>query len=287
MTLDEALEAMRAADSGVPNEAIQAALDAGEAAVDPIVAVIEACSGTASPAVPDANLAFLGAHVLAEMGAARALGPLCRLLRRPDRGEEVFGDALDLSMPALLAALCDDGWDRLRALVEDPDADESARGIALRALVPLVEADGARRDEVHAWLRDLFRTLKARKGAYVWMCLAKAVAALDLADLAPQARLLFAKRMIDQDYYAQNEFSALVREMRDPERRREELEAFAGEDGDGAEPGLPQPGGWRRDEFDGDWQTPTVNPVRHVGRNDPCPCGSGKKYKRCCLELAG
>jgi hypothetical protein len=21
----------------------------------------------------------------------------------------------------------------------------------------------------------------------------------------------------------------------------------------------------------------------HVGRNDPCPCGSGKKYKRCCL----
>ncbi len=23
---------------------------------------------------------------------------------------------------------------------------------------------------------------------------------------------------------------------------------------------------------------------RKVGRNDPCPCGSGKKYKRCCLE---
>ena len=22
-----------------------------------------------------------------------------------------------------------------------------------------------------------------------------------------------------------------------------------------------------------------------VGRNDPCPCGSGKKYKRCCLPL--
>lgn len=20
-----------------------------------------------------------------------------------------------------------------------------------------------------------------------------------------------------------------------------------------------------------------------VGRNDPCPCGSGKKFKRCCL----
>jgi hypothetical protein len=23
--------------------------------------------------------------------------------------------------------------------------------------------------------------------------------------------------------------------------------------------------------------------LRYVGRNDPCPCGSGKKYKKCCL----
>ena len=22
--------------------------------------------------------------------------------------------------------------------------------------------------------------------------------------------------------------------------------------------------------------------VNKVGRNDPCPCGSGKKYKQCC-----
>ncbi len=23
---------------------------------------------------------------------------------------------------------------------------------------------------------------------------------------------------------------------------------------------------------------------RKVGRNEPCPCGSGKKYKKCCLR---
>jgi hypothetical protein len=22
---------------------------------------------------------------------------------------------------------------------------------------------------------------------------------------------------------------------------------------------------------------------QHIGRNDPCPCGSGRKYKQCCL----
>jgi hypothetical protein len=29
---------------------------------------------------------------------------------------------------------------------------------------------------------------------------------------------------------------------------------------------------------------PIRNPWRHVGRNDPCPCGSGKKAKKCCLS---
>jgi HEAT repeat protein len=32
---------------------------------------------------------------------------------------------------------------------------------------------------------------------------------------------------------------------------------------------------------------PELRPARaapKVGRNDPCPCGSGKKYKKCCLE---
>ena len=24
--------------------------------------------------------------------------------------------------------------------------------------------------------------------------------------------------------------------------------------------------------------------MKKVGRNDPCPCGSGKKYKQCCLK---
>ena len=26
-----------------------------------------------------------------------------------------------------------------------------------------------------------------------------------------------------------------------------------------------------------------VRAAPRIGRNDPCPCGSGKKYKKCCL----
>jgi hypothetical protein len=31
---------------------------------------------------------------------------------------------------------------------------------------------------------------------------------------------------------------------------------------------------------------PIQHTTKKVGRNDPCPCGSGKKYKKCCLENA-
>ncbi len=32
---------------------------------------------------------------------------------------------------------------------------------------------------------------------------------------------------------------------------------------------------------------PIVNRGQKVGRNDPCPCGSGKKYKQCCMRGGG
>lgn len=39
-------------------------------------------------------------------------------------------------------------------------------------------------------------------------------------------------------------------------------------------------------ETDDDWSRPsgTVIAKRKTGRNDPCPCGSGKKFKKCCLN---
>ena len=33
---------------------------------------------------------------------------------------------------------------------------------------------------------------------------------------------------------------------------------------------------------DGGTAAPPGRPVGKVGRNEPCPCGSGKKFKRCC-----
>jgi SEC-C motif domain protein len=65
------------------------------------------------------------------------------------------------------------------------------------------------------------------------------------------------------------EFTARFRE-KGQERRHDELATFVKIDG--------------RWYFE-DGKLPAVKPVRHegprTGRNDPCPCGSGKKYKKC------
>ena len=42
--------------------------------------------------------------------------------------------------------------------------------------------------------------------------------------------------------------------------------------------------GERRDEITREWRaSKQAVSQKTVGRNDPCPCGSGKKYKKCCM----
>jgi hypothetical protein len=45
---------------------------------------------------------------------------------------------------------------------------------------------------------------------------------------------------------------------------------------------------FNEEDFDDEeFDEPSPEPIvrhSHVGRNDPCPCGSGKKFKKCCLK---
>ena len=43
---------------------------------------------------------------------------------------------------------------------------------------------------------------------------------------------------------------------------------------------------WEPIEEDDTTPTPTTASLPKVGRNEPCPCGSGKKYKNCCGKSA-
>ena len=43
---------------------------------------------------------------------------------------------------------------------------------------------------------------------------------------------------------------------------------------------------WQDGEIALSGAAPAPQRAHKVGRNEPCPCGSGKKYKRCCGALA-
>jgi SWIM/SEC-C metal-binding protein len=51
----------------------------------------------------------------------------------------------------------------------------------------------------------------------------------------------------------------------------------------GVEPGKPED----LSDLERALEPPTyVADQKKIGRNEPCPCGSGKKYKKCCQALA-
>ncbi len=50
---------------------------------------------------------------------------------------------------------------------------------------------------------------------------------------------------------------------------------------------IKQGGSWYYEDGEMVKARPVVREQPKVGRNDPCPCGSGKKYKKCCALKAG
>ena len=56
-------------------------------------------------------------------------------------------------------------------------------------------------------------------------------------------------------------------------------------------PPAPDAGADQREAVRNSENAAPIEPIRNrgpqVGRNDPCPCGSGKKYKQCCLRSGG
>ena len=65
------------------------------------------------------------------------------------------------------------------------------------------------------------------------------------------------------------------------ERRMKEMRGFLQAPARPASPPKPAPA---RDDFLERKPAPFLRTEKQVGRNDPCPCGSGKKFKKCCMS---
>jgi hypothetical protein len=241
----------------------------------------------------DGNLVFRGLHIMAACRDEAAFAPLLRFLRRPySEVDDVLGDATTGTLQRIAIGLFNgDAW-LLFAAIVSADVDEYARCSLLAAAAFLTWEGRIGRDKI---IELLSRIGTERLGddseifLYEW---SEAIARLGLRELKPLVLDAVARGALTDDLWLAEAFD-LTLEMaeRTPNDPAAFTAGFVGPIEDvvallqgwdaGAEQALATP--------KADWAPettvlqPAFNPWRNVGRNDPCPCGSGKKAKRCCL----
>ena len=237
-------------------------------------------------------------HLLGEWRERSAYRPMARLLRSPSHEvEAILGDATTNTTHRVMAAVYDGDPQPLYDIILDPCADQFIRSRMCEALAMVALAGELDRDVAARFLRDAFMEIRPQATCFVWQGWESAIALLGLSELIILVKRAFDRRYIDPQCIGYEGF------MRDLER------------------GITQPGQPRypySDEFTlfgstveelSSWHCfsdeyqnrrkrvledvdpdllidePYRNPFKGIGRNDRCPCGSGKKFKQCCLGL--
>jgi hypothetical protein len=294
MEASQVLEELSVPDR-MPVEAIRAAR-ADRVTLAPVFlrAIEDFLSPSGTPVAP--NALFFIFHLLGEWREKSAYRPLAAFLRLPRQAlDPILGDSITVTAHRVMAAVFDGDPDPLYEIIRDQDADEFVRSGMCHTLATLARSGDLPRTAVMEFLRDCFSKLQPRDYCYVWHGWLDAIAWLGLAEL---------KSLVEQAYefgYADPSVVRLREFEQDLQHAVENPDAalrFPGGDltlfGDTIEemsdwdgfkpkgPGEAKPG-WNQSSS---LRMPLGEPSRKVGRNEPCPCGSGKKYKKCCLNSA-
>ena len=294
MTFDEASRELAAAGRKLPRSAMQWCLDHWDEAGPRFVDLLDRYARAEERSKRDENVLFFALHLLGEKAETTAFAPLCRLLCDAEATETVLGDGITTTLSRILISTYDGNPRTLQTMIETEAADEFIRDAALAAHAYLAATGRMSHEEMRAYLLHLFGAMQPQAESFVWTGWVIAVANLGYADLAPQAEQLIRREFVSRDHLRLSDFRKnLDRTLSDPERmagfEHDRLTPFAD--------AIHELGQWYWFSEKPDsrpTQTellrftlpqPYTNPTRNLGRNDPCPCGSGQKYKKCCLAV--
>jgi len=258
------------------------------------------------------SLHLVAIYLLAQFRETGALDGFLRFFTLPgEQALDLTGDLMTENGAAVLVSVCGDDPAPLLRLARDETVNQFVRGQAIDGLV-IQHAWGERpRQAVIADLRSLFSTLAKPGDPYVWAALVGAVNDFSALELLPEVRQAFAENLVDECCIALEDIDSDAAPrpgnfLRPPPEelykglceRNAPIDAinecstwncFFNEDDDWVPP----------DDDEGDGEDfedvlmgayddvidlkpqPYIAPPK-VGRNEPCPCGSGKKYKKCC-----
>ena len=223
-----------------------------------------------------------------------------RLLALPDEGaSDLAGDVPTTAGSRILASVCGGDRPEIRALVENREANEFCRSVALESFAVLAAWGELPRATVIGYLRELISGKLEREHSFVWDEIACLIADLDAGELVPLIRQPYEDGLVDPSTIGWDEI-----ENRDSHTARPPFEEFqhrhppitdvAHETAWWAlyrrtavkDHGLPNtPASADQSPSRYEPPKPFVAPPK-TGRNDQCPCGSGRKYKKCCGKNA-
>ena len=282
-SVDDAIQAFADASDGPPNEALRWALGHWDQAAPRFLTMLDAYADGSDESDTTTDAMFFIIHLFGDKGDQRACRTLCRLMLNEARLTAALGDAASVETLKGVVIKCFDGDAApLRAVIESTKADSITRGEALLALAWLARDGRCPEPEFRDYLRDLFATMRPREEDFVWYSLIVVAAILGYRDFNAASTKLIKDGLVPEEWLTLAEFPDLVATgdaTGNDGLRAEEVEPFDDVIGSLAD--------WPWPDDDEDLEEPAaepyINPLRHVGRNDPCPCGSGKKFKNCHL----
>jgi Protein of unknown function (DUF1186)/SEC-C motif len=281
----------------LPREALQAASVQRTALVPKFLEAIEDYLGRGPAARVHPTPLFFIFHLLGEWRERTAYRALARLLRCPaDETNEIFGDATASTCHRVMAAVFDGDPRPLFDIILDPDADEFIRSRMCEALAIVTLRGELDRDRAGRFLRDAYNEMRPQRECYVWVGWQSAIAMLGLGELQVLVKRAFERGFIDRYILSFDDFKQDLKhgieQPGEPWQPDDDEYALFGDT-------IEELSGWHcfveqhSDDLE-DWRglakldrlltEPHHNPFKGIGRNDPCPCGSRKKFKKCCLQ---
>ncbi len=292
-------------DDIVPEAAIRAALGQRDTVCDRILDIISRAldnriSGTDSrPISQTERHAFLPLLlVLGEVKEKRLFAPLLHLMRHTVGDDDIVLDDTFYEYSArILIATYDGDKTPLVQVVEDSDTCEFHRAEAFRAWACLAARETWPAAESEAWLLGAFDRLQPRTGNHVWVAWLDAVAMLGFERLIPLVDRVFEECRFGVDRIGDCDIPPLIRE--DFERlwhrwQQKDDDRFREDNLHPIDNTVAEVSTWHcyseryhQEQWFRAMQKANAlrsEDYRRTGRNDPCACGSGRKYKKCCLD---
>ena len=173
-------------------------------------------------------------------------------------------------LPVVFASIGTGAFDMLASTLLDENADSRIRDGAAEGLAAMCDVDDDSYEKAIAVIEQaLAGSTDPELNAYLVTYLFD----LGSVESAPLIEQAYAEERIDTDVLPYADFQNVMAQLaEDAEDEDDESEEDTGAEGPTT-----------TDDSEEEVRVPFVADEK-VGRNDPCPCGSGKKYKKCCGE---